>query len=156
MHRDKNNKKRILNRYGVIVVAMILLGVCILFSAGKIVFTPEGERWREVGEKETVIRDRVILPTRGNIFTHDGKLLASSEPLYSIYMDFWADGMKKDTLVKYVEPLSKGLSAMFGDRTAGQYRSLLLNNFSQREKEERQIEANKASGNNKKVKKTGR
>ena len=156
MHRDKNNKKRILNRYGVIVVAMILLGVCILFSAGKIVFTPEGERWREVGEKETVIRDRVILPTRGNIFTHDGKLLASSEPLYSIYMDFWADGMKKDTLVKYAEPLSKGLSAMFGDRTAGQYRSLLLNNFSQREKEERQIETNKASGNNKKVKKTGR
>ena len=118
MHRDKNNKKRILNRYGVVVVAMILLGVCILFSAGKIIFTPEGERWREVGERETVIRDRVILPTRGNIFTHDGKLLASSEPLYSIYMDFWADGMKKDTLVKYAEPLSKELSAMFGDRTS--------------------------------------
>lgn len=156
MHRDKNNKKRILNRYGVVVVAMILLGVCILFSAGKIIFTPEGERWREVGERETVIRDRVILPTRGNIFTHDGKLLASSEPLYSIYMDFWADGMKKDTLVKYAEPLSKELSAMFGDRTAGQYRALLLNNFSQREKEEKQIEANKASGNGKKVRKTRR
>ena len=117
MFKTKNEKKRMLNRYGIVVVAMILMGGLIILSAGKIVFTPEGKKWREVGEKETVIRDRIILPTRGNIFTFDGKLLASSEPLYGIYMDFWADGMKKDTLVKYAEPLSKGLSAMFGDRT---------------------------------------
>lgn len=156
MYKDKNNNKGILSRYAIIVVSMILVGGCILFSAGRIVFTPEGERWREVGEKETVIRDRVILPTRGNIFTHDGKLLASSEPLYGIYMDFWADGMEKDTLVKYVGPLAKELSAMFGDRSAAQYRSLMLNNFSRREKQARQIEAIKASGSDKKVRKTGR
>ena len=145
-----------LNRYGIVVVAMILMGGLIIFSAGKIVFTPEGKKWREVGEKETVIRDRIILPTRGNIFTFDGKLLASSEPLYGIYMDFWADGMKKDTLVKYAEPLSKGLSAMFGDRTSGQYRAILLNNFKRREDEQKQIESNKAKGNDNKVRKRTR
>ena len=152
MPRDTNNKRRILNRYGIIVVIMILFGGLIILSAGKIVFTPEGKKWREVGEKETVIRDRVILPTRGNIFTHNGKLLASSEPLYGVYMDFWAGGMVKDTLVKYVDPLSKGLSAMFGDKNAGQYRSLLLNMYKQRENEEQQIESNKAKGIDKKVK----
>ena len=99
MLKDTNKKRRILNRYGIVVVVMILFGGLIILSAGKIVFTPEGKKWREVGEKETVIRDRVILPTRGNIFTPDGKLLASSEPLYGIYMDFWAGGMVKDTLV---------------------------------------------------------
>ena len=156
MNNEKNNKRRILNRYGVVVVSMILFGGLILFSAGKVVFTTEGERWREVGEKATVIRDRVILPTRGNIFTHDGKLLASSEPIYGIYMDFWADGMEKDTLVKYVEPLSKSLSEMFRDRSAGQYRAFFLNNFKQRETEAKQIEQNKATGSNKKVRKTRR
>ena len=120
MRKDINTKKNILNRYGFVVALMLVFAVLIVFSAGKIVFTPEGKKWREVGEKETVIRDRVILPTRGNIFTHDGKLLASSEPLYGIYIDFWADGLHKDSLIKYAEPLSKGLSSMFGDRTAGQ------------------------------------
>ena len=156
MSKNINSKREILTRYGFVVVVMILLGVLIVLSASKIVFTPEGKRWREVGEKETVIRDRVISPTRGNIYTHDGKLLASSEPLYGIYMDFWAGGMEKDTLVKYVEPLSKGLSSMFCDRTPSQYRALLLNNFSQREKEEKQVELNKANSSSKKVKKTRR
>ena len=152
MLEDTNKKIRILNRYGIVVFVMILIGVLIIVSAGKIIFTPEGKKWREVGEKETVIRDRVILPTRGNIFTHDGKLLASSEPLYGIYMDFWAGGMVKDTLVKYVDPLSKGLSSMFGDKSAAQYRSLLLNTYKQREIEEQQIASNKAKGIDKKVK----
>jgi cell division protein FtsI (penicillin-binding protein 3) len=156
MLKDTNKKNRILNRYGIVVVVMILIGVLIVLAAGKIVFTPEGKKWREVGEKETVIRDRVILPTRGNIFTHNGKLLASSEPLYGIYMDFWAGGMKKDTLIKYAEPLSKELSAMFKDKSAGQYRALLLNNYKQRENEEQQIAAYKAQGSDKKVRKRTR
>ncbi|MDD4605580.1 MAG: hypothetical protein PHH10_04700, partial [Dysgonamonadaceae bacterium] len=150
--RKDASKKRILGRYGFVVALMLLFGGLIVFSAGKIVFTPEGKKWREVGEKETVIRDRVILPVRGNIFTHNGKLLASSEPLYGIYIDFWADGMVKDTLIKYAEPLSKELSSMFGDRTAGQYRSILLNGYKQRENEQQQIESNRAKGINKKVK----
>lgn len=156
MFKSTTEKKRILNRYGVVVVMMILIGGLILFSAAKIVFTPEGKKWREVGEKETVIRDRVILPTRGNIFTFDGKLLASSEPLYGIYMDFWADGMKKDTLVKYADHLSKELSTMFGDRTSGQYRAILLNNYKRREDEQKQIESNLANGIDKKVRKRTR
>ena len=152
MSKDVNKKRNILNRYGFVVALMLLVGGLIVFSAAKIIFTPEGKKWREVGEKETVIRDRVILPTRGNIYTHNGKLLASSEPLYAIYMDFWAGGMKKDTLVKYVEPLSKGLAAMFPDRSAMQYRSIMLNAFKQREHEEQQIASNKAKGIDKKVK----
>ena len=152
MTRKDANKKRILGRYGIVVAMMLLFGVLIVLSAGKIVFTPEGKMWREVGEKETVIRDRVILPVRGNIFTHNGKLLASSEPLYGIYIDFWADGMQKDTLVKYADPLSKELASRFNDRSAGQYLSILLNGYKQKENEQQQIETNKAKGIDKKVK----
>ena len=133
---NKNSKrsKGILGRYGLIVSILMLFSVMIIFSAGKIMFSSEGRKWREVGEEETVIRDRVILPKRGNIYTYDDKLLASTEPLYSIYMDFWADGMEKDTLTKYVGDLAIALSEKFPDRTASQYKNIIMNGWSLREK----------------------
>ena len=114
-------------------------------------FSSEGKKWREVGEKETVIRDRVILPKRGNIYTYDGKLLATTEPLYSIYMDFWADGMVKDTLVKYVDDLSRELARKFPDRSATQYKNVIMNGWNMREKEQQQIRDNQAKGIEKRV-----
>src|SRR5690554_1436608 len=147
----QKNKLVVLARYGVIVTGLLLFAVMIVFSAGKIVFTSEGKKWREVGEIETVIRDRVILPKRGNIYTYDGKLLATTEPLYSIYMDFWADGMRKDTLVKYVDELSKELAKKFPDRSASQYKNVIMNGWNQREKEEQQIRDNQAKGIDKRV-----
>ena len=111
-HKNKV-KKGILARYGLIVTFLMLFAVAIIFRAGKLMFSSEGKRWREVGEKETVIRDRVILPERGSIYTYDGRLLATTEPSYSIYMDFWADGMEKDTLTKYVGDLSIALAKNF-------------------------------------------
>lgn len=152
MNNYEKNKRSILNRYGLMVVIILVFGAFIVYSASKIAFTPEGKKWREIGQKESVIKDRIILPTRGNIYTFDGKLLASSEPLYSIYMDFWADGLKKDTLLYYVDPLSKELAKMFPDRSAGQYKSILLSNYHLREKEQQLIENNKSKGIEKKVK----
>lgn len=152
MGKKTDEKRRnILGRYGIVVSFLLLFCVMIIVSAGKIVFTTEGKRWREVGERETVIKDRVILPKRGNIYTYDGKLLATSEPLYSVYMDFWAEGMKEDTLMKYIGDLSVALAKKFPDRTASQYKNLIVNGWKLREKEERQIRDNTARGIDKKV-----
>ena len=149
--QNRNNKRAILGRYGFIVALLMLFAVMVIFSAGKIVFTAEGKKWREVGEKETVIRDRVILPKRGNIYTHDGKLLATTEPLYSIYMDFWADGMQKDTLIKYVDELSVALATKFPDRTVAQYKNVIMGGWEMREKEQRQIRENQENAIDKRV-----
>src|SRR5690554_7757808 len=144
--QNKKVKKVALARYGLIVTFLLLFAVMILFTAGRLAFSAEGKQWREVGEKETVIRDRVIIPERGSIYTHDGRLLATTEPLYSIYMDFWADGMVKDTLVKYVDDLSKELARKFPDRSALQYKNVIMNGWNMREKEEHQIRDNEARG----------
>ncbi|MDR0421721.1 MAG: transpeptidase family protein [Proteiniphilum sp.] len=149
--KKQNNKRAILGRYGFIVALLMLFAVMVVFSAGKIVFTAEGKKWREIGKKETVIRDRVILPKRGNIYTYDGKLLATTEPLYSIYMDFWANGMQKDTLVKYVDELSGALAKKFPDKTASRYKNMIMNGWEMREKEENRIRENKEKGIDKKV-----
>ena len=82
--RAEENKRRILNRYGLIVFFLLGVGVMIIFSAGKIAFSAEGKKWREVGERETIIKDRVILPKRGNLH-YDGKLLATSERSQYLY-----------------------------------------------------------------------
>jgi len=140
--QNRKDKKGVLGKYGLIVTVLMLFAVMIIFSAAKIVFTSEGKKWREVGEKETVIKDRVILPKRGNIYTYDGKLLATTEPLYSIYMDFWAEGMEKDTLARYVGDLSVALAKKFPDRTAAQYKNLIMNGWKMREKEERKLQRN--------------
>ena len=145
-NRDKNSNKGILSKYGLIVTFLMLFSIMIIFSAGKIIFSSEGKKWKEVGEKETVIRDRVILPKRGNIYTHDFKLLASTEPIYSIYMDFWADGIKKDTLMKYIGDLSISLAEKFPDRSASQYKNVILNGWNLREKEEKKIAENRTKG----------
>ena len=149
--QDSKNKKGILGRYGLIVSILMLLAGAIVFNAAKIVFTAEGKRWREVGEKETVIKNRVILPKRGNIYTHDGKLLATTEPLYSIYMDFWAEGLNKDTLKVYVDDLAQALARKFPVRSAAQYENVIMNGLRMRESEERQLKINKENGSNKRV-----
>lgn len=149
--QNKKVKKVALARYGLIVSFLLVFAVMILFTASRLAFSSEGKRWREVGEKETVIRDRVILPERGSIYTYDGRLLATTEPLYSIYMDFWADGMVKDTLYKYVDELSLALAEKFPDRTASQYKSVILNGWKMREEEQRQIEENRKRGIDKRV-----
>ena len=150
----KNSTKKndnSLARYGLIVVILLLFAIGIVISAGKIIFTSEGKKWRELGESETIIKDRIVLPKRGNIYADDGRLFATSEPLYGIYMDFWAEGIKKDTLTKYVDELSKQLAKKFPDRTAAQYKNVILEGWKTREKEERQIQANQAKGSDKKV-----
>lgn len=154
--KSEESRKVILGRYGFIVAVLLVLAIAIIFKASKTMFSDEGKKWREVGERETVIKDRVILPKRGNIFTHDGKLLATSEPLYGIYMDFWSEGIKKDTLLKHVDELSVQLSKKFPDRTAAQYKNVILNGWKMREEEEELIKEYASKGIDKKVTKKSR
>lgn len=149
--KSNDKKKEILGRYGIIVTFLLIFGLAIVIAAGKIVFTNEGKEWRKVGKEEFKLSDRIILPKRGNIFTYDGKIMATSEPLYGIYMDFRAGGMIKDTLYAKVDSLSIALSKKFKDRSAAQYKNIILGGWEQREREDKQLQANKENGSNKRV-----
>lgn len=152
MKSQSNEKRReILGRYGIIVAFLFVFGLAIIFSAAKVMFTSEGKRWLKDNEDKFVLSGRIILPKRGNIFTHDGKIMATSEPLYGIYMDFRAGGMEKDTLFAYADSLSIALSKKFKDRTAAQYKNIIIGGWKQRELEDKQILQNKQNGSNKSV-----
>ena len=83
-------------------------------------------------------RKVVIEPERGAILSHDGKTLAASTPKYQIAMDCtvrkqefieMTDRKKGDRLEaewqQKARELAKGLSRIYGDRTAGEYYKMI-------------------------------
>lgn len=148
---EGTSKNIAISRYGWITLFLSLIFIAVLVCIFKIKYA-EGSMWRELGKQETVKKDREIRPNRGNIYADDGRLLATSEPLYGIYVDFMAEGIKKDTLMKYVTPLSQMLAKKFPDRNAAQYKRVILDGWDLSRKELAEIERNRANGSNKKVK----
>lgn len=139
------------SRYGWLVLLLSLIFIAIVVYIFKIKYS-EGSIWRELGRQETVKKDREVRPNRGNIFADDGRLLATSEPLYGVYVDFMSEGIKKDTLMKYATPLSQALSKKFPDRSAAQYKKIILDGWGLSRRELAEIEKNKKNGSDKKVK----
>lgn len=147
--KEKKNKA-ILNRYGFIVILFSFVFIAIFGYVVRIMFF-ERDFWRAVGQRETGKKERVIIPNRGNIYASDGRLLATSEPLYGIYVDFMAEGIRKDTLMKYVGDLSTALAQKFPDRSAAQYKKVILDGWALSRKELGQIERAKANGSKERV-----
>jgi cell division protein FtsI (penicillin-binding protein 3) len=113
-----------------IAVVLVVFAVFIFAKACKISLV-DGNRWRELGEKQ--INPNVPVPAlRGDIFSCDGKLMATTEEYYRLYIDFMAEGIKEDTLRKYVRPLSVELSKMFPYRSASQYETHILRGWNTR------------------------
>ena len=110
---------------------MLLLGliaVGILLRTFDTAFV-EKEKWEKVAESQKR-PNRLILPGRGNIYSSDGKLMATSVPRYYTYIDFRADGFSVDTFrnskVNGVDSLSVYLSRKFKNRTPAGYKAHLL------------------------------
>ena len=91
------NQKNIMTRYSFIILMMVLIGIAIICKAGVIMFA-ERQYWKDVADR--FVKENVtVRPTRGNIISSDGQLMASSLPEYKIYMDFKAGGHLKDSLL---------------------------------------------------------
>ena len=85
--------------------------------------------WRNLADvADRFIKENVIVhPTRGNIISADGKLMASSLPEYKIYMDFKAGGETKDTmLMNHLTEICEGLHQIFPDKSAKEFRQHIL------------------------------
>ena len=98
----KNN--RILSYYFIVVLVFGAIVVGILLRIFDTAFV-EKEKWEKVAESQKR-PNRLVLPGRGNIYSADGKLMATSVPRYYMYIDFKADGLNPDTLKHYVDSLS--------------------------------------------------
>lgn len=100
----------ILNRLYFVAGCMFVFALAVVFKLCSIQFI-QGDTYRELAEKRTV-KDFEIEPNRGNVYSADGSLLATSIPKYDIRID--AIQAKDATFEKYIDGLADSLSAYKG------------------------------------------
>lgn len=153
--KKKTDRTVALNRYGWMVVFLSVGFIFVIASICKIKYV-EGNMWRQLGKEVTVKKNREIRPNRGNIYADDGRLLAISEPLFGVYIDFMSEGIKKDTLMKYVQPLSAALAKKFPDRNAAQYKKIIMDGWNLSRQEIAYNEKIRKEGSKKRLKNKSR
>ena len=113
---DKNISYRIY----LVAFAIFLMAIAIAVKLTNIQWV-EGDYYRKLA-KERTVRNFVIPANKGNIYSADGSLLATSIPNYEIRFD--AVAPKSEAFEKNVKPLSDSLSTLFGKPS-----SFFLNEF---------------------------
>ncbi|UYW00657.1 transpeptidase family protein [Flavobacterium agricola] len=95
----------------VLVVAFILIIALGVLYRLFLIVGPEGEDYREIARSRT-IREIEVPANRGNVYSADGSLLATSVPKYTISFDAVAPSTENFT--KYSAGLADSLSVMLG------------------------------------------
>ena len=103
-------KKGILNKLYIVFVFVTILLVAVVVRLTNIQFA-DGDKYRSLSEQLT-LRNDTIFANRGNVFSADGSLLATSMPQYEIRMDAFT--VKSEDFEKNIRALSMELSKMLG------------------------------------------
>lgn len=110
-------------RSGIVYFAIALLAVALLTRI-LILQTIQRGKWTDMSEK-FVYKTAEVPANRGDILTNDGRLLASSVPYYTIYMDTRSTGMSGATWSNGINGLSAGLAKLVGERSAAGWKSAI-------------------------------
>lgn len=103
-----------------VVLAISLLA---LLRIGNLQFV-EGSKWRQMAE-QIGLKYKSINATRGNIYSDNGSLLATSLPEYKLAID---PTVASDEIIKSgIDSLSLLLSRYFGDHKASYYKRIITN-----------------------------
>lgn len=110
-------------RSGIVYFAIAVLAAALLVRILILQYVQHG-KWADMSEK-FVYKTAEMTANRGDILTNDGRLLASSVPYYTIYMDTRSSGMSAATWSNGISGLSSGLSRLLGMRSAAGWKSVI-------------------------------
>ena len=118
------NARKVMPRYFFIVIVLTLLGIAIVGKAFYIM-TAQKDYWQTV--QNQLKHDSIpVPPSRGNILSCDGQLMASSIPEYKIYMDFQTGGQERDSLWQLkLDSICIGLNDIFPEMSKEEFRQHL-------------------------------
>lgn len=126
-------KEAILRRVKVLYILFLLLGLMVV---GKVVWIQagsEGRVLRDLSDKYSY-RTEVIDGARGDIYSDDGRLLATSIFYYELRMDMAAGGLTSELFLQNVDSLSLCLAQFFGDKSYAEYKAELLKAHAQKKR----------------------
>jgi cell division protein FtsI (penicillin-binding protein 3) len=119
-----NIRANILLRVYLAFGLIVLFAVAVLLRLGDVQFI-QGAKWRAMADSLS-IKEFDIEAARGNIYSIDGSLLATSVPEYELRMDMLAGGIQdKEVFYSKVDSLAMSLSAFFKDKSAKDYARFL-------------------------------
>lgn len=116
-----NIKKSILLRVRIAFLAVLLFAVAVVARIGHLQVV-EGEKWAAMGERISFDYKRVKA-TRGNIYSDNGSLLATSLPFYRVAFD--ATQPRDEVFNAGLDSLSIHLSKFFKDKSPREYTRML-------------------------------
>ena len=116
-------RDEIIWRSGIVYFTIALVAVAIIIRILVLQFIQHG-KWSAMSEKY-VYKTTEMPANRGDILTYDGRLLASSVPYFTIYMDTRSTGMSAETWSKGINGLSAGLAKHLGMRTAEGWKTII-------------------------------
>jgi len=116
-------RKDILWRVNLSFLVMVLLGVVVLGRAFYIQRF-EGKFWSSMADS----LHQKFMPLeaeRGTIYSEDGNMLSTSVPIFDIYVDFGADGLREKNGQRFndnIDSLSLSMAKLFKDKTSTEYK----------------------------------
>jgi cell division protein FtsI (penicillin-binding protein 3) len=110
-------------RSGIVYITIALLAVALIVRIIILQYVQHG-KWAGMSDKY-VYRTSEVQANRGDILSDDGRLLASSVPYYTIYMDTRSSGMSAETWSEGINGLSAGLARLLGDRSADGWKAAI-------------------------------
>ena len=99
------------------------MGLCVLGRAFY-VQQAEGRFWLDVSKKDH-LRYFPVDAERGSIYSEDGNMLSTSVPIFDVYVDFSADGLRAKGGKRFkdnIDSLSICLAGLFKDKTTSSIR----------------------------------
>ncbi|MCJ8164937.1 transpeptidase family protein [Pontibacter sp. E15-1] len=118
-----NIKKSILVRVRVAFLVICLFACAILYKIVQIQFM-DGQKWKSIS-KERRIYYKPVAATRGNIFSDNGSILATSLPFYRVAID--PTVAKAEVFNSGVDSLAVMLAKFYGDRSVDYYKRKIKN-----------------------------
>jgi cell division protein FtsI (penicillin-binding protein 3) len=119
-------KKDILWRVYLCFLGMIVLGAIVLGRAFYLQRI-EGKYWKDMG-KNLHLKYLPIDAERGTIYSEDGNMLSTSVPIFDVFVDFGAEGLREKNGKRFkdnVDSLSMALAGLFKDKKATDYKKQL-------------------------------
>ncbi len=119
-------------RFALVYIVIVIAFVLVVSRIWHIQH-PERERWLQLSDSlRKINKEYTIEPIRGNIYSDDNRLLASSVPVYYLYIDFRTPGLRdKEGKIFFenLDTLSICLANKFRDRSASGYKEYLKKGY---------------------------
>jgi cell division protein FtsI (penicillin-binding protein 3) len=125
MSKRMKPKDQILARTGVIYGIVAVMAIAVFVRIIILQFV-QSEKWAGMADK-IVFRREIDKAGRGDILSDDGRILASSIPYYTVFMDTRSSGMADTTWARGISGLCRGLSAYVGVNSPDGWKTALTN-----------------------------